>query len=64
MKYRTYLQGASPAAWKATGRGLGYAQNVSDGSVKDGGKTWCQEFDTYIGIFMESQSSKNTILQA
>ena len=33
------LQGASPAAWKAAGRRLAYAQNVSDGVVKDGGET-------------------------
>ena len=33
------MQGASPAAGKAAGRRLAYAQNVSDGMVKDGGKT-------------------------
>ena len=36
--YRS-VQGASPAAWKAAGRRLTYAQNVSDGVVKDGNKT-------------------------
>ena len=34
-----YMQGASPAAGKAAGRRLAYAQNVSDGMVKDGRKT-------------------------
>ena len=33
------MQGASPAAWKAAGRRLAYAQKVSDSVVKDGGNT-------------------------
>ena len=32
------IKGASPAAWKAAGRRLAHAKNVSDGVVKDGGK--------------------------
>ena len=37
--YYIYVQGASRATWKAAGRRLAYAQNVSDGVVRDGGNT-------------------------
>ena len=37
--YIIYIKGASPAAWKAAGLRLAYAQIVSDGVVNDGGQT-------------------------
>ena len=49
------VQGASPAAWKAAGRRLAYAQNSSDGVIKD------EEVSHYaksLICFLLSQSSK------
>ena len=54
--YYIYVQGAAWAAWKAAGRGLAYAQNVSDDVVKDGGNTLCLR--VYMYVFLFSQPSK------